>query len=148
MAEKQTISMDKWMFVASDRIAVSDRYLFFVSDGATIQYCTHADFVSRVVVTRNQFTETHGVLRAQPNDGSHAPEAVRDLFACADDHLLVVLRSGEIWNVTLRQRKAGARVLEQDEWDWSRVPGGVDRVFMTPNATVTTFESLKEVVAA
>jgi hypothetical protein len=73
-------------------------------------------------------------------------EQVVDLVACSDERLLVLLQSGAIWNVRLRETMRDlVRKLADDKWDWSRIDGqAAVRVAWTESDTVATWQSLRE----
>ena len=134
----------KQIFDVRGRFAVSKSLVFFqklANQPHVITYCLHDDFVD---ATLKHDKRPEGTLDVRPT-GKPETNPVRDMFACSDDHLLVVLDSGEMWNVRLKNDLLGARKLDKDQWAWSKIEGAAFRVAWASTPTNATFEALKEV---
>jgi len=140
---ERALKVRQRMLVSGGRIGVSDHLLFFPSD-TSIDYCYHHDFIDESFQNWTQFKQKlHGSMKVEP-EGKPIKGGVRDLFACSDDHLLVVLDSGEMWNVTLKPTAERSRALKADEWEWFRLQGRADRAIMLKTPTVTAYEALQD----
>jgi hypothetical protein len=129
----------------SSRFAVSDHLVFFMpSELGVIVYYRHSDFVDAATSLDKK---PHGTLKLSANGVSlNGAEKVFDLFACSDDHLLLVAGS-EMWSVTRTlDGKAGDRNFAEDKWEWSKMQGAAQRIVMTKSHAVDMFESLRETV--
>jgi len=141
LKSKQETVNGKQAMQVGGRFSASENLLFFQTAAlGHIGYCSHSDFVDS---TKNYDKKPHGTLAINPR-GQSETKPVRDLFACSDDHLLVVLDSGEMWNVRLKDERLGARKLEQDQWEWSQIQGAAYRIGWASTPSVATFEALRE----
>lgn len=137
------------MRIGGGRIAVSEGMVFFPSlTAGTIDYCTHDVFVNGANGggTGAFDRKTHGSLQVMPN-GRPDTATVRDIFACSDDHLLVVLDSGDMWNVVLEPTKSRTRDVNKDKWIWrQQMQGSAERIAWVPSLAVYNWTSLRDMV--
>ncbi len=136
------------MRIGAERIAVSEGMVFFAAAKAgTIHYCTHDVFVDGSNgIDRNGFaSKVHGSLQIVPN-GRLETGKVRDIFACSDERLLVVLDSGDMWDVLLDQNRRRTRDVTQDKWTWTKIDGKANRIAWVPSMAAYNWTSLRDVV--